>query len=102
MKPVLMRKRSDLGLTASDATIATQIRADPTFRGNLGTFDRIQYEQMLRVRGFTEEAYVASMRREIARQQALQALRRQYKYRNLSRTRSISGVKKREALQSHM
>ena len=46
----------DLGLTASDATIATQIRADPTFRGNLGTFDRIQYEQMLRASGFTEEA----------------------------------------------
>ena len=64
----------DLGLTASDATIATQIRADPTFRGNLGTFDRIQYEQMLRASGFTEEAYVASMRREIARQQALASI----------------------------
>ena len=64
----------DLGLTASDATIATQIRADPTFRGNLGTFDRIQYEQMLRASGFTEEDYVASMRREIARQQALASI----------------------------
>ena len=64
----------DLGLTASDATIATQIRADPTFRGNFGTFDRIQYEQMLRASGFTEEAYVASMRREIARQQALASI----------------------------
>ena len=63
----------DLGLTASDATIATQIRADPTFRGNLGTFDRIQYEQMLRART-SPRGLCCGMRREIARQQALASI----------------------------
>ena len=64
----------NLGLTASDATIASEIRADPSFRGNLGTFDRIQFEQLLRANGFTEETYVSSMRRQIARMQALESI----------------------------
>jgi peptidyl-prolyl cis-trans isomerase D len=63
-----------LGLTASDATIAFEIRADPSFRGNLGSFDRIQFEQLLRANGFTEEAYVSSMRRQIARMQAVESI----------------------------
>ena len=63
-----------LGLTASDATIAFEIRSDPSFRGNLGSFDRIQFEQLLRANGFTEEAYVSSLRRQIARTQALESL----------------------------
>jgi len=64
----------DLGLTASDAVVAEQIRTNPAFRGNLGSFDRIQFEQLLRANGLTEETYVADLRRDIARNQALDSI----------------------------
>jgi peptidyl-prolyl cis-trans isomerase D len=61
-------------LTASDANIAEDIRSNPAFRGGLGTFDRIQFEQVLRANGMTEDMYVAELRQDIARDQALNSI----------------------------
>ena len=61
-------------LTASDANIAEDIRSNPAFRGGLGTFDRIQFEQVLRANGMTEDMYVAELRQGIARDQALDSI----------------------------
>jgi peptidyl-prolyl cis-trans isomerase D len=61
-------------LTASDANIAEDIRSNPAFGGGLGTFDRIQFEQVLRANGMTEDMYVAELRQDIARDQALDSI----------------------------
>ncbi len=62
------------GLTASDETIVEEIRSNPAFRGNLGSFDRILFEQIIRTYGLTEEMYVAELRQDIARDQALDSI----------------------------
>ena len=61
-------------LTASDANIAEDIRSNPAFRGGLGAFDRIQFEQLLRANGMTEDMYVVELRQDIARNQALDSI----------------------------
>lgn len=62
------------GLTASDDAIIEEIRSNPAFRGNLGSFDRILFEQIIRANGLTEEMYVAELRQDIARNQALDSI----------------------------
>ncbi len=62
------------GLTASDKTIVEEIRSNPVFRGNLGSFDRILFEQIIRSNGLTEEMYVAELRQDIARDQAINSI----------------------------
>lgn len=62
------------GLTASDANIAEDIRSNPAFRSGVGTFDRIQFERLLRANGMTEDMYVAELRQDIARNQALDSI----------------------------
>lgn len=62
------------GLTASDANIAREIRSNPTFRGGIGSFDRIQFERILRSNGLTEDMYVEQLRQDIARNQALESI----------------------------
>ena len=62
------------GLTASDDTIVKGIRSNPAFHGNLGSFDRIQFENLLHTHGITEEAYVGEVRQEIARNHALDSI----------------------------
>jgi peptidyl-prolyl cis-trans isomerase D len=44
------------------------------FRNEAGVFDRLLYEAVLRQYGFTEEAYVASLRGDLAREQILGSL----------------------------
>ncbi len=63
-----------LGLTASSATIASNIRSDPAFASTLGVFDRAQFEQTLAANGLNEEAYTTRLRYDISRNQLLDAL----------------------------
>jgi len=89
-----------LGLTAPDNVVIAEIQNNPTFRDSFGQFSRAQYEGFLQFSGLTEAVYVASLRREIARRQLLEAMisgagtpssvsKRLYAWRNETRSAEI-------------
>ena len=67
-----------LGIAVSDARVRDQVRSNPAFQGFIGGagFDRTQFEQVIRNRGFTEDGYLARVREELARNQYLGPLER--------------------------
>jgi len=73
-RAALDQKAGELGLTASDATVATEIRAIPSFAGPFGGFDRITMQRALYDAGLTEETFVESMRSDLIRTQLLDAM----------------------------
>jgi peptidyl-prolyl cis-trans isomerase D len=67
----LDQRARTMRLNLSDAEVARQIMADPSFKGPRGEFERIRFEQMIRNAGYTEPRYAAeqkriSLRRELA------------------------------------
>ncbi len=58
-----------LKLALSDAEIAKMVTANPVFQGPNGQFDRDRFLALIREQNFTEQSYVAQMRREILRRQ---------------------------------
>ncbi len=71
---LIQQAAAELGLTASDAVIAADIRANPAFRNSVGQFDPAVFEQTLASNGFSEASFVAATRRDIARDQLLRAV----------------------------
>ena len=65
-------KQFRLGL--SDADIAKNITADPSFRGPSGQFDRTRFEQIIRQAGFTEGRFIDEQRRTMLRRQLAQSI----------------------------
>ena len=63
-----------LGLTASQETIATQIRTNQNFRGTDGAFDPNIFLRTLQDNGLSEQAFVAATGSDIARSQLLDAV----------------------------
>ncbi|HEY4264761.1 MAG TPA: SurA N-terminal domain-containing protein [Micropepsaceae bacterium] len=63
-----------LGLTASQDTIATQIRTNQSFRGADGSFDPNLFLRTLQDNGMSEQAFVAATSSDIAREQLLNAV----------------------------
>jgi peptidyl-prolyl cis-trans isomerase D len=63
------------GLRATDAQIASAIRAIPAFRGPLGGFDHQQFLYRLQNAGYTEDAFVQIERGDLSRNQLLDAIR---------------------------
>ena len=61
------------GLTASDETIVRNT-LQSGISWQFGSFDRILFEQIIRSNGLTEEMYVAELRQDIARNQALDSI----------------------------
>ncbi len=59
----------DLGLAASDQTVAKDIAADPNLQGSFGKFDRAAFEMALQRIGLTEKAFIADRRSYIERAQ---------------------------------
>ncbi len=57
------------GVGVSEPKLVELVRADPTFFGVLGTFDRSVYEQVLRSEGLTSEQYFETQRKAARRQQ---------------------------------
>ena len=67
----LDQRARQLRLNVSDEEVARQIRADPSFRGPTGQFDRARFEQIIRQAGYTEPRFAAeqkrlTLRRELA------------------------------------
>ena len=56
-----------LGLDISTDAIAQEIQQTPAFRNQLGQFDRLQFEALLRQNGFSERSYIAQLKRDILR-----------------------------------
>lgn len=63
----------DLNLTASSASVAAAVRADPAFQGTTG-FERERFDYFLRSLGLTEQAYVESLRRDIVRARLVESV----------------------------
>ncbi|HEX3431887.1 MAG TPA: SurA N-terminal domain-containing protein [Rhizomicrobium sp.] len=62
------------GLRATDAEVSSTIRAMPSFRGPLGTFDHQQFLYRLQNAGYTEDGFVQIERQELSRDQLLDAV----------------------------
>jgi peptidyl-prolyl cis-trans isomerase D len=62
-----------LGLTASDATVTTQIRSMQAFAGLNGTFDRSIFEQTIGRFNYSEKSFIEMMRGDLARAQLTNA-----------------------------
>ena len=63
-----------MGLTAAEDVVAQDIRSNPAFHNDEGAFDRAIFRRVLSTNGFSEEAYLASLRRDVARDQLLGAI----------------------------
>jgi peptidyl-prolyl cis-trans isomerase D len=63
-----------LGLGISNKTLASQIADDPAFKGPNGTFDRLQFGQVLQSAGYTEAQYIDYLRNSYLRQQIANGL----------------------------
>lgn len=64
----------EIGLTVPNDVIVQRIRSDPTFRNDLGVFDRARFNFLLQQNGLTEQDYIALLRRDLAREQLLNAV----------------------------
>ncbi|HYN39732.1 MAG TPA: SurA N-terminal domain-containing protein, partial [Rhodospirillales bacterium] len=71
---LLDRAAADLGLVVSVETIRETVKAEPHFRNQLGTFDPDVFRATLAQAGYTEERYVALLRRELQREQIITTL----------------------------
>jgi len=72
-RAALDEQATNLGLTASQDSIAAQIRANPNFRGPDGAFDPTLFLRTLQDNSLSEQAFVAMTGKEIAREQLLTA-----------------------------
>ena len=63
------RKAGELGMLVTDDQIRRLIARQDAFKNSLGNFDRNRFEQQLRALGMGEGEYVATVRRDINRQQ---------------------------------
>lgn len=71
---LLDRAAAELGLRVSDDSVREAIRSNPQFRNQLGTFDPQIFRATLAQAGFTEDRYVALLRRELVREQVIGSL----------------------------
>ena len=63
----------ELGLTASDAQVADEIRSIPAFAGITGSFDRQVFQQRISRFGYTEQGFSELVRNDLARSQLVNA-----------------------------
>ncbi len=60
---------ADFGVTTSDASVTREIQAQQAFQGAAGTFDHAMFLQRINTLGYSEEEFIATMKREIANTQ---------------------------------
>ncbi len=67
------RKAAELGMLVTDDQIRRLIVQQDAFKNDLGDFDRARFERQLQILGMGEGQYVATLRRDIIRQQLVDA-----------------------------
>ncbi|HEY1877699.1 MAG TPA: SurA N-terminal domain-containing protein, partial [Rhizomicrobium sp.] len=72
-RTALDNEANRLGLTTPDAELAQYVRSMSAFRGTLGTFDRPTFMQALQTAGYSEDQFLAEVRRDMTRDQLNQA-----------------------------
>lgn len=65
---------SGLGIAIDDALVSAEIRRTDAFKNELGHFDRIRFEQVIRSNGWSESQYVGMLRGDMARAQYVESL----------------------------
>lgn len=65
----------ELKLTASDDSVATQIKSIRAFAGPLGTFDHQTFLRAIQESGFTEQGFIDAVRDDTSRAQLLDAVK---------------------------
>jgi len=73
-RTALDEEADHLGLTASQQSILTQIQTNPSFRGTDGAFDPNLFARALQDNSLSEDAFVAATRKDIAREELLDAV----------------------------
>lgn len=63
----------DRGIVVTDAMVRETIASEPAFKGPDGTFNRDQFVAAMRSVGMTEDGYVQTVRRELMRQNVVNA-----------------------------
>ena len=100
---LLDEQSNRLGLEVSDAVVRSTIYDNPAFRGPDGKFDRQLFEQALAMHGISEDQLVAQLRRDLPRNDLLQAVTAGagaappvvdvlYRYRNEKRVADVVAV----------
>ncbi len=74
-RAVIDQAIQDFGLAISDAEVQAVIAKNPSFAGTGGGFDPLRYRSLLQQARYTEAAYVADVRREIATMQLFGVVR---------------------------
>lgn len=64
-----------LKLTASDESVANQVKSIRAFAGPLGTFDHDTFVRAIQQSGFTEQGFIDAVRDDTAREQLLDAVK---------------------------
>ena len=71
---LLDKAGAELGLRISDDAVRQAITSNPQFRNQLGSFDPQVFRATLAQAGYTEDRYVALLRRELLREQIITSL----------------------------
>ncbi|MBL4907287.1 MAG: peptidyl-prolyl cis-trans isomerase [Sneathiella sp.] len=67
-------RTSELKLGVDDNFVLKEIRTGPTFKNELGQFDRFRFQDILRRTGYSEGEYVEILRSELKRRQLTSSL----------------------------
>lgn len=62
-------RAAELNLGVDDAAVLKDIRTGPTFKNEIGQFDRFRFQDVLRRNGYSEGEYINILRGEIKRRQ---------------------------------
>jgi len=73
-REALNNEAARLGLTVSDATLVQNVQSMEPFRGTLGQFDRQVFAQTIANANYSEEQFLAEVRKDMTRDQLSQAM----------------------------
>src|SRR3546814_18419103 len=65
---------SDWSSDVCSSDLLAHIHREQAFHNEAGQFDRLRFEQLLSANGLTEDAFVAILRSDVARQQMLDSV----------------------------
>ena len=74
IRTAMNNEAASLGLTASDAEVARNVRDMQAFKGVVGTFDRSVFQQRISTAGYTEQEFLDQMRQDMTTDQLRQVV----------------------------